>query len=64
MEKDKYSSQKKHLSEHKKQLRVWIDPQKYAEFQAAVEKNGTSIYAVINDYIEKYIIDTNLKELS
>lgn len=63
MEQNNYEPQKKYLDK-RKQLRVWIDPQKYAEFQAAVEKNGTSIYAVINDYIEKYIIDTNLKELS
>ena len=36
MEKDKYASQKKHLSEHKKQLRVWVDPQKYAELKKMV----------------------------
>lgn len=55
MESDKYSTQKKHLSENKKQLRVWVDTEKYAKFQEAVKKNETSIYALINNYIDEYI---------
>lgn len=55
MDNNKYSSQKKHLSENKKQLRVWIDPEKYEKFKSLVNENGTSIYALINQYIDDYI---------
>ena len=55
MDENKYSSQKKHLSETKKQLRVWVDVEKYSKFQNAVEENGTSIYSLINNFIDEYI---------
>lgn len=59
MDNNKYSSQKKHLSENKKQLRVWIDPEKYEKFKSLVNENGTSIYALINQYIDDYIEEHN-----
>ncbi len=51
---DKYAAQKKHLSE-KKQLRVWVASDKYQSFKEAVEKQGESIYGVINHFIDQYI---------
>lgn len=46
---------KKPLAENKKQLRVWVDTEKYAKFQEVVKKNETSIYSLINNYIDEYI---------
>lgn len=54
-ENNNYSTQKKHLAENKKQLRVWVDTEKYAKFQEVVKKNETSIYSLINNYIDEYI---------
>lgn len=54
MSDDKYSPQRKYLDKQK-QLRVWVNPEKYEQFRAAVEKNGTSMYAVINQFIADYI---------
>ena len=51
---DKNTSQKKFLATQK-QLRVWIKPEKYEQFKLKVEQNDTSIYAVINDFIDNYI---------
>lgn len=51
---DKYAAQKKHLST-KKQLRVWLSTEKYERFKKAVELNDTSIYAVINNFVDEYI---------
>ncbi|MBO8434156.1 MAG: hypothetical protein IAC55_02375 [Tyzzerella sp.] len=55
MEKDKYSSQKKYLAKTKKQLRVWVDAEKYERLKDVVKKNDTSIYALVNKYIEEYL---------
>ena len=55
MEQDKYAAQKKSLSESRKQLRVWVDAEKYAVFQDLVKKNETSIYALVNQFIDDYI---------
>lgn len=49
-----YDAQKKYLS-GKKQLRVWVDSDKYTAFKDAVEKNNESIYSVINDFIDTYL---------
>lgn len=54
MSDNKYNSQRKYLDKQK-QLRVWVNPEKYEQFRAAVEKNGTSMYAVINQFIDDYI---------
>ena len=45
----------KHLQENKKQLRVWIDKEKYEKFQTAVKNNGESIYSLINKFVDEYI---------
>lgn len=54
LQKDKYASQKKYL-QTKKQLRVWVEAEKYALFQKKVEQNGQSIYAVVNQFIDDYL---------
>ena len=51
---DKYAAQKKYLS-GRKQLRVWIEKDKYEKFESLVRKNGESIYGVINRFIDQYI---------
>ncbi len=53
-EAEKYAPQKKYLK-NKKQLRVWMSEEKYAAFQEAVSKNGSSIYSVINQFVDDYI---------
>lgn len=50
-------AQKKYLAEKRKQLRVWVENEKYEQFKQAVEKDGTSIYAVINAFIDSYIAE-------
>lgn len=50
-------AQKKHLAEKRKQLRVWVENEKYEQFKQAVTKEGTSIYAVINAFIDSYIAE-------
>ncbi len=54
MSEDKYAAQKKHL-QNKKQLRVWMDAEKYESFKTAVQEDGTSIYELINDYVDEYL---------
>lgn len=53
-EKDKYSSQKKYLSTQK-QLRVWIDPEKYEALKARASQDGVSIYALVNGWVDQYL---------
>ena len=55
----KYTPQKKYLKKQK-QLRVWISEEKYVLFQQAVAKSGTSIYSVINQFVDEYIQKTCL----
>lgn len=54
MEKDKYASQKRYLSE-RTQLRVWVDPEKYEALKAKAKRNGTSVYALVNGWVERYL---------
>lgn len=56
-ESDKYASQKNHLSKQK-QLRVWVNPDKYEAFKQKVEANGTSIYSLINTWIDQYLYES------
>ena len=51
---DKYNSQKKYLSKQK-QLRVWVNDDKYEQFKNAASKNGESIYGLINKFIDEYL---------
>ena len=52
--KDKYTSQKKYLSQQK-QLRVWVNADKFEKFKNAAQKNGESIYGLINKFIDEYL---------
>jgi predicted HicB family RNase H-like nuclease len=50
----KYTTQKKYLSTQK-QLRVWIDPKKYEMLKAKAAQNGTSVYALVNQWVDRYL---------
>lgn len=54
MSDDKYFAQKKYL-EKRKQLRVWLDAEKYEAFKEAAEKNGASVYSLINSFVNEYL---------
>lgn len=51
---NKYGSQKKYLST-RKQLRVWVDPQKYEALTEKAARDGTSVYALVNQWIDRYL---------
>lgn len=53
-QKDKYAAQKKYLSQ-KKQIRVWVDADKYERLKHASSANGDSIYSIITRCIDKYL---------
>ena len=53
---DKYAPQKKYL-QSRKRLSVWVEAGKYKAFKDAVQKDGNSIYGLINSYIDKYLND-------
>ena len=52
--KDKYSTQKKYLSAQK-QLRVWLPPEKYEALKEKAHGEGTSIYALVNNWVDAYL---------
>ena len=54
MENKNYLPQKKYLDNSRKQLRVWVENEKYEQFKNKVAQNGKSIYEVINKFIEEY----------
>lgn len=54
MSDDKYTAQKKYL-EKRKQLRVWLDTEKYEALKKAAEKNGVSVYSLINSFVDEYL---------
>lgn len=54
MENDKYASQKKYLAS-RTQLRVWVDPEKYEALKEKAKRNGTSVYALVNGWMERYL---------
>ncbi len=49
-----YEAQKRYLAK-KKALSVWVDPQKYEAFKEKTHKNGTSVYAEINKFVDDYL---------
>ena len=53
-EKDKYAGQKKHLATQK-QLRVWMSPEKFEALKAKAAQNCTSVYALVNQWIDRYL---------
>ncbi len=48
-----YEQQKKYF-QNRKQLRVWVETEKYQRFEAAVKKQGESLYSTINRFIDEY----------
>ena len=54
---DKYSTQKKYLSSQK-QLRVWLAPEKYEALKKKAYAEGTSIYALVNRWVDAYLQET------
>lgn len=55
MPNDNNQSVKKSLANTRKQLRVWVEKEKYELFKQAVAQNDASIYSVINAFIDSYI---------
>lgn len=51
---EKYSSQKKYLSTQK-QLRVWVSPEKYDALKEKAARDGVSLYALVNNWIDQYL---------
>lgn len=51
---NKYGSQKKYLST-RKQLRVWVDPEKYEALAKKAAQEKTSVYALVNSWIDRYL---------
>lgn len=56
-EKSKYSTQKRYLSSQK-QLRVWLSPEKYDALKEKAHTEGTSIYALVNRWVDEYLQET------
>lgn len=52
---EKYSTQKNYLKDKRKQLRVWVESEKYERFANKVQQNETSIYALVNKFIDDYL---------
>lgn len=59
MPESKYSVQQEHLKNKRKQLRVWVESEKYERFAEKVKRNGTSIYALVNQLIDDYLQETS-----
>lgn len=49
-----HPAQKKYLS-NQKQLRVWLDAEKFENFKAVASLNNISMHRLINDYIDEYL---------
>ena len=47
-------AQKKYLASQK-QLRVWLDADKFEAFKQLASENGTSMHRLINDFVEEYL---------
>lgn len=56
VEPSSYEQQKKYFT-NRKQLRVWVELEKYQKFEAAVKAQGKSIYSVINQFIDDFCRD-------
>lgn len=51
---DNYAAQKEYLSK-KKQLRVWMDADKYDKFKTVASDNNESVYSLINKFVDDYL---------
>lgn len=58
-----HRAQKKYLSSQK-QLRVWLDAEKFENFKTAAEHSGTSMHRLINDFVDEYLIDSEIKNIN
>ena len=58
-----HRAQKKYLSSQK-QLRVWLDAEKFESFKTAAEHSGTSMHRLINDFVDEYLIDSEIKNIN
>ena len=49
-----------HLDVYKrqKQLRVWLSPEKYDALKEKAHTEGTSIYALVNRWVDAYLQET------
>ena len=50
-----YTAQKNYLSS-RKQLRVWLEAEKFDHFKTVASDNGTSMHRLINDFIDDYLL--------
>lgn len=55
MKKTQSEITQKHLKEKRHQLRVWVENEKYETFKELADKNGDSIYGLVNNLIDDYI---------
>ncbi len=58
---NKYASQKQHLS-NKKQLRVWMDAEKFDRLKVVVTAKNESIYGLINKFVDDYLAENEKKQ--
>ena len=56
------TAQKKYLA-NRRQLRVWVEEDKFEEFKKTAVCNGTSMHRLINDYICSYLLEHKAEEL-
>ena len=54
---DKYATQKKYLATQK-QPRVWLSPEKYEALKQRAQNDGTSIHALVNQWVDAYLQET------
>ena len=57
-----HTAQKKYLSTQK-QLRVWLDSDKFETFKKVAELSGTSMHRLINDYIDEYLFQYRMDKV-
>ncbi len=55
------TAQKKYLSSQK-QLRVWLDAEKFDSFKRCAEENNTSMHRLINDFVDTYLIECKIEK--
>lgn len=51
----KYTVTKARREEKRKQLRVWLDINKYERLRQKTSAEGVSIYRLVNDFVDGYL---------
>lgn len=51
----KYTVTKARREEKRKQLRVWLDCNKYERLRQKTSAEGVSIYRLVNDFVDGYL---------